>query len=930
MYSQDEYENSLRKIILFSADVLKDDVIAYLKKVADSNDSEKIEQVLKNSHNLVDHIPHELSDFITDVLIWKPSCPVKPKNNFEVIVRYAQTNSFDPKVLFGIRLDWDYKLFNPPAHFHSPFFYLLSKNETAGLNLVHRLTNAATDRWRESFNDYENTSASKQDCGILPIIINLTSGIHKFWGDDEVYCWYRGITDSTPKTVTSALMALEFWMEKQIESGRKPEDLFETVLSKSTSVATLAVCLSLTLANPQKCLNAALPFVSNPALWHMDIKRCGGDMGGRFQIPFLEKDWIYDILKGHDQKPHRKSNIYSLAPLYLFSTNDSLRIKFEQAVELFTENLPFQYLEDVNNSVVVNALQKEMQSLQFYCKRENYKIYKNEIGYYFQINLPEAIQQSNEEDISFSSQYQQLLRMQMWACKFIKITEEKGKAPLEDISEMIGLAQEFYQPTDFTLEKLEDFYDNNRLATIAIVVAASLISNCKWIIEQNLLEWSKRILLLAARSICPSADTTPLNKFNVSAAHGLATLLEYDLADLEIRQEIVQLIGKASRRFGFREKEVIKIIFGRLRKAWSTEPILCWNILSLGISLSVIPSKLSYGSPDGEYGTNYDELENWENNLIQNHMNYLKKDIIPELPRIPIQKDFDISYGQIQYCLYALPLNDLCQDIMIKNKFLNLCDELITRTINDNLPTKHNGYSKPYEWNYFIFDWVAYLANSFNIHEIRHHILKPLQNSWTEIRELMAHLLNGYISHQIAYVERPNEQSLEIWKEICNWVLDNLEMSREDSYSYFCRDTKQVLQLIIFTHNHSSRIKSDWQHAHLFTDIFDKWVNVVGRQPNAYSHFLIMLNGIGWQFAPERTLDWLDKCSKNASQGFWGEKLGNAHETAILLNRIWNSYEKQIRRNNENLSKYSNLVDRLVVMGVPLASTLQEKLENRK
>jgi hypothetical protein len=725
-------------------------------------------------------------------------------------------------------------------------------------------------------------------------------------------------------------MALEFWMEKQIKSGRDPEDLFKTVLSKSDSVATLAVCLSITLSHPQQCLIAALPFVCNPAIWSMDIRRYVGDMGGRFRIPFLGKDWIHDILKGHDQKPHRKSNIYALAPLYLFCANDSLRIMFDQAVELFTENLPFLHLEDVNNSVVVSDLHKEMQVLQAYGKKENYKVYKNEIGYYFQINLPEDIQQSSEKDISFSSEYQQLLRMQMWACKFIKREEETEKATLEDISEMIGLAQEFYQPTDFTLDKLENFYDNNRLATIVIVVAASLISNSKWIIEQNLLEWSKIILLSAARSVSPSSGAKPLYEFAVSAAHGLASLVEDDLANLEICQEILQLLGKASRRFGSRDKEVIKVVFGRLRKAWCIEPVLCWNILSLCISLSIIPIKLSCGSPDGEYGTNYDELENWENDLIQNHTNYLKRDIIPRLPKISMLKSHEFSYGQIQYCLYALPLNDLCQDINIKNKFLHLCDELISRTITDNLPNKANRYSKPYEWNYFIFDWVAYLANSLSIYEIRHHILKPLQNNWNEIRELMAHLLNGYISHQIAYVVRPNQQSLEVWKEICNWVLDNLEISTEDSYRYFCPDTKHVLQLIVFTHNHSSRIKTDWQHAHLFTDIFDKWVNVVGHQPNAYSHFLIMLNGIGWRFSPEQTLDWLDKCSKNSTQEFWGEKLENAHETAILLNRIWTNYEKQIRRNNENLIKYSNLVDKLVVMGVPLANTLQEKLENLK
>ena len=887
MYQHDEYENRLRKIVLRSADVLKNEIAEYLKKVADSHDSELIEQVLKSSHDLVEHIPQELVNFITDVLIWKPSCPVKPENNFEIVVRHTQTNRYDSKVLFGIKLDWDYELFDPPSHIHSPFFYLLSKNENAGLNLVHGLTNAATDRWRERFNDYEDISASEQDCRIQPIIINLASGVHEFLGDNEVYCWYRGITDSTPKTVTSALMALEFWMEKQIESDRDPEELFITVLSKSNSVASLGVCLSVTLAYPQKCIKAALPIVSNLTLWSMDISRCCSDTIGRFKLPFMKREWVYEILKEHDQKQHRKYDIRWLSTIYLFYSDEYLSSEFEQAVQSFAENLPLQRHHDQNDLVVGSQLQDEIQRYKSYGKRENYKFYKVDNKYYVQFNLPEDVQQSSEKDVS-STEYQQQLKMQMWACKFIKGEEEIENSNLEDVIEMIGLAQKLYQPNDFTLDKLESFYDNNRLAAIVIVVAASLISNSKWIIEQNLLEWSKDILLLAARSVSPPVNVTPLNKFNISAAHGLAALVEDGLANLEIRQEIVQLIGKASRRFGFREKEVIKIIFGRLHKAWSIEPILCWNILSLGISLSVIPSKLSCGSPDGEYGTNYDELENWENNLIQNHMNFVKKEIIPILSRIPIQKDFDILYAQIQYCLYALPLNDLCQDVKTENKFLNLCDELIARTINDNLPTKHNRYSKPYEWNYFIFDWVAYFANSLNIEEIRHHILKPISDNWTETPELLANLMNGYISHQIAYIEKPNNKSIEIWKEMCEMVLDSLKNPQNVSRDYFDSDTMKILQLIIFTYRYDSRIKSDWQHAHLFTDIFDKWVSTVGHIPEAYRHLLIMLNSIGWQFAPEKSLDWLTQCTKNSNHNLWSKNLVNPQETAALLNRIWN------------------------------------------
>jgi hypothetical protein len=323
----------------------------------------------------------------------------------------------------------------------------------------------------------------------------------------------------------------------------------------------------------------------------------------------------------------------------------------------------------------------------------------------------------------------------------------------------------------------------------------------------------------------------------------------------------------------------------------------------------------------------------WENNIIQNHIGYLESNKIPKLPQIPIETTTDFSHFQIQYCLYDLPLNNLCQDVETKNIFLKLSDELIARTISENLTSAINRHSQPRKWNNFILNWVTYFANSLKIEEIRHHILKPLQDNWNKFPELMSYLLYGFITNQIYCADKPNGKSLEIWKEICNWILDHLdhlEITIESPNKYFYREVEQALQLIIFTYHHSSLINSNWQYADLFIDIFDKWVNLLGHKPDYYSNLLIMLNRIGWQFAPEKTLDWLDKCSKNATQEFSSEKLGNAQETAVLLNRIWNSYEKQIRRNNENLSKYSNLVDTLVVVGVPLASTLQEKLENRK
>lgn len=925
MARNDKYENHLRKIVLHSADVLPEKVKAYLKRVLEWGNSDAVEEILRNYRVLIDYIPEEFTDFVIDVLISKPRCPITPDSDLEFAIYLAKSHLPRPDPSFGIRDKWDYELFDPPAYIQGPFLYLLTKDEDEGLRLIHTLTNAATDRWCEQA---QRRGSDEHPLTLLPVRLNLTFGTHDFWGNVQVYCWYRSITHNGPKAVISALMALEVWMYKQIEAGRDVEALFEDILRESNSVAVLGVCLSIALAHPQKCLKAALPIVSSPAIWRMDINRLVGDMSGRFQLPFEKNDWTYKILEEHDQKPHRKLEVRSLAIYYLFFSDDSLRACFEEAVAQFAKNLPFQYREEQEDTIAVSAIQKQMENYQVFGIRENYRFFKDGDNLYVQVEPPEDIKKRNEEGLAFNSEYQRWLGMEVWSRKAM----EEGEAEeITTLEEMVRSAKELQQPNDFVSRELENSYDNTRLGAIAGIAAAILVINFEWVKSQNLLQWSRDVLMAAAHAVQPSIYAAPLCKFDVSAGRGLASLAAHGVADAKVRQEIIQLVSKSLRRFDCAH-EIVKAVFSGLQGAWNVDPVLCWNALSLCLSLSVIPEKLYYGTRVGEFGTSFEELETWKDSVMQNHFNYLSKNEVPELPRIPIARNIVFVHEQAKYGLYALPLTELCRDSNTKDKLLRLGDDLVARTIADNLPVEGKAYSqpdRPYMWNPFIFNWTACLAKSLSVEETRHHILIPLQDNWSQVPELTADLLNGYISHQIAYVEGPTAKALETWKEVCNWVLNSPEISRKASYDYLARDTGEVLQLIVFTQHSSSRIKDDWQHANLFIDIFDKWVSVVGHNPSAYSHLLTMLNGIGWQFAPELTLEWLNRCASNAVHDLWNEERGNGRRTAELLNRIWNSFERQIRSDKLILQRYSNLVYRLVEAGIALASVLRQKLEGR-
>jgi hypothetical protein len=737
--TRDDYEKQLRKIVLHSADIIPEKVAEYLQEVAKYGYAGTKRQILKEYKPLVDHIPKAFVDFALDTFIKIPRKrrlpPLVTSENL-VEAEESKVNKNLPSYLFQeIIPDDDYEPFDfskleiedfndflPPAHVQGPFLYLLQKNEDEGLRLVQTLTNFAVSKWRE-----REQKPQDDENGIipLPVIIDLPSEAHEFWGNADIYCWYRG-TSVGPYPVLSALMALEVWMERQIEAGRNVEELFEKILLGSNCVAVLGICLGITLAYPDKCLRAAIPIISSPAVWEMDIS------------------------------------------------------------------------------------------------------------------------------------------------------------------------------------------------------AAILIADFEWAQTQNLVTWSRDILIAAARM--PDTNQAHIISFHpkVSAGRGLGMLIAHDAADIEVRQQVLLLLEEE-------QEEVVKAIFRSLYQAWEVDEILCWNALSLILSLCLIPANIAFGRPVGNFGTSFDEKEKWQENLITSHLDNLNQNKLPIIPRIPSAKDIVFSQKLAAIFLYALPIPELIKNPTAKQIILQLTDDLIAWTVEANTLEDENRryhYQLPFEWNYSFLRWASYLMRSLSYEEACQHILNPVRNCWSKAPRITKDLLDGYIEYHIAYLEPLTTEAISGWREICNWVLDSSEVVEESKHNYLSNEISDILSRILFVQLGKCWFKEEWSHAALFSDIIEKWVEVIGHNPEAFSYLITMLSSSGWQFAPEPTLGWLTQCVNASTHPLWQER-DNGERTAELLQRIWNNFEKQIRDRTATLQHYSDLVYRLVDAGVPLAGLLRQKLEQR-
>ncbi|MBW4558113.1 MAG: hypothetical protein KME59_19695 [Trichormus sp. ATA11-4-KO1] len=936
--TRDDYEKQLRKIVLHSADIIPEKVAEYLQEVAKYGYAGTKRQILKEYKPLADHIPKAFVDFALDIFIKIPRkrrlLPLVTSDNsveaedsklkknlhsylFQEII---PDDDYEPFDFSKLKIE-DFNDFLAPAHVQGPFLYLLQKNEDEGLRLVQTLTNFAVAKWRE-----REQKPQYDESGIipLPVIIDLPSGAHEFWGNADIYCWYRG-TSVGPYPVISALMALEVWMERQIEAGRNVEELFEKILLGSNCVAVLGICLGITLAYPDKCLRAAIPIISSPAVWEMDISRWVNDRSNSwkfvqgFERPSVQ--WIYELIEERNKRPQRSLEARHLAQLYILANDESLRFPVEEAIAKFTENLPFFYQDETENAEAIAIIRERMENYQAYGNRANYRI--KDIGdqQMIWVEPPEDVRKRNEVELNPNSKLQSWLGLCMWAQKTI---EQGTAADNMTIEQAVASVKELQQAEDFSLPYENTEQITRRLEAIASVAAAILITDFEWAQTQNLVAWSRDILIAAARM--PDANQPHLISFHpkVSAGRGLGMLIAHDAADIEVRQQVLLLLGDE-------QEEVVKAVFCSLYQAWEVDEILCWNALSLILSLCLIPANIAFGRYVGNFDTNFDEKEKWQKTLIANHLDNLNQNQFPVIPKVPSVKEIIFSQKLATIFLYALPIPELFKNPTAKQIILQLTDDLIAWTVEANtLEDENRRYHDrpPFEWNYSFFRWASYVMRSLSYEEARQHILNPVRNCWSKAPRITTDLLDGYIEYHIAYLEPLTTEAILGWREICNWVLDSSEIARWANNAYLSNDMSDTVSRILFVQLGKCWFKEEWSHAALFSDIIEKWVKVIGHNPQAFSYLITMLSSSGWQFAPEPTLEWLTQCVNASTHPLWQER-DNSERTAELLQRIWNNFEKQIRDRTATLQRYSDLVYRLVDAGVPLAGLLRQKLEQR-
>lgn len=620
--------------------------------------------------------------------------------------------------------------FFPSSPTREPFASLFSHAPDEARRLVRQLANHATSAWRQlHIHDYQQRGTP------IPLTLDFPWGQQTFWGGAQQYVWSRGTWGS--HVVGTGLMALEEWAFKEVERGRPVDDILREVLEGHEGVAALGVAVAIMLEN-KHCSPTTLLLLKSQRLWKWDLERYVSDRSHMDNLIGFQPDERrhYDAVIESNKRPCRGSEIRWLASVCVLGGGE-LGGMASASILRFTEDLPFEYVEQRENAGYVEHLRRTAEIWAEVGRVTNYRATPTGDGesVIIQMENPAA----HGPDIDAINQQQVAMGENLTLLNF---TEGCFK------NDTLGVALTFEQAIERaraldTSALFEQAFehassDSQRQAAVAGVAAATLSYGRE--LPSTDIDW--------AADVCVRAWTTPepQNDLYYSgsillfhpvlyASRGLAALVRRDPARRDAVEALIRLSAHPY------EQIVIESL-GGLMNLWNILPEVAWNALGLAISLSIF----KHLSHDDATPEQFQEQEHRRVNdavgaaLIRNDNPDEPPQPLPDIPPAwvvatngPVFRqgrrgngiliEWEHSPIELQCNLLAkvinrIPVPSVMADEARRDLFLSLCDGLVSWTVERLCPSwsrvegqkPYEGGSSLYEWEHELYRFLAQVS----------------------------------------------------------------------------------------------------------------------------------------------------------------------------------------------------------------------------
>ena len=922
-------EKAIRAVFLASAGDVKDLATEYLQaKAADREHAHVfLREILKNCGALIRHLPAHLVDYLLAVL----------REDLD-----KEDDIFGGRSLVDNSLEIaDHREFYPASPVQPPFLNLLKLHPEEGLRLIHGICNHATLAWRKR---------CVQGCywsePVTPIPISLTFpwGTQTFWGDRQVYVWFRGVWGND--AIESALMALEQWALEQLDQGAAFEEIFRKVVERDNSVTVLGIGVSLCLAHPRESLPCAFPLVTCPYLWGWDIERLVQDHTPTNAIGNWHLDrYQLSAVKALNERPHRKQDIRQLLAFFVCSSDRALVDAFTIGVRSFPENLPLSYEEEKANAGHLAALREQMKLFAEQADPQNFKAAPTQDGQHIQIwsEPPSLEKEEYKEQQRRHLQLNDYLAVAMWANKTLENGSGDERFSLEDA---LVKARSWDMPDLFDMQT--DALDDRHRASAVVgtaFVAARFCSAKTW--TDELAAWCFDVIERAATGPeAPDALNIRMALLlmhpAVYAAHGYSALLA--------RKYQVERCQKGLLNLATDALQGVQVAVYKSAKYYATaQPEFYWMLVELGLRLCIVNRDDIWN-----YNiTTWDEREADVKLALLDHAEAsLVSKTLPSLPIIPLpwvkigkappgawrqtkgyaRNDVVFLYNQAGEIIPEICLEAVLTNAHRRPQFLAFVSGLLEYTSQELVPPfakSHREYdgNAPFEWVFDISSWCG----SLFVHLTRSEADEILSRIWSQDTESALMMMQGvmriFVIRAFSGPTEIQDEHLVLWSEMVEWLF----RSSEWEHNYNGRLDREFTScafttLFCFASDFSPLvcgIGPGWPHLQKFLPIIQRAICEFGLNETLYLAVTTFLKRAGIDLMPDPALAWLLSVveKRKADQEFWELNGENTVEILKLL-----VSQKAAMLGPEHRKSIDLIADILIDNGVRGAGFLQQEL----
>ena len=760
-----------------------------------------------------------------------------------------------------------------PSPLAGPFYPLLTSHSEHGIDLVHRLLNHVTEQWRRA---QEEGSLLRPPRSPLPQTVRLESGPVDVYGDEDAFAWC-GHTRRAPDLVASALMALEMWLDGEVERGTEPvAALFDRILQATSSAAVVGVCCAVALRHPDRSAEAMLPILANPAFWIMDAERRGADMkgidivrmhariSGRGQI----SKRLYESAMQHAVERCKLGHLATFVHL-LLDGSDEARTKMQDALGTFPNRVPVFFKDEVNDKKTMGERRRYCEVCSERAYRDSYKpapTSEGPTGIVFDMERFLTDDEKNAERQSMI--YKKILDFTTWSYTFI----EKNKVgPNFTIKPALEYAEQITD--DGFLSSLPNHYAVSALNSRANLVGAMIIHRWDEAVEMGVADACLKYLEDTAGTIDPRIESR--------YPYGADQVVAFALPHCHLRGGRGRGTRNAIRKFAdAHDIAVIEFLMRGLCALWAHEDKLVLECIA--------KARRRFCSARDRFGRPYTD---WA------------------------------GYAAVLPALHGVPVINSGAERRLERMLDGMLDDTIAEFTEFEGRRGYGGAHPAFRGTWCPGFFVALESCVAARPALRDAALDKIASSWVAAPPLLESFMRWTILGGMRAGRK--KALLAAWKRLLPGVIGS---GFAAGHCHNARVKKSILSLLIFDDTRNTINNEDrFEVVGEFTDEISTWCAALAGNNDAVDAVASLLDDAPDQLLLSHGIGWLWQILQPADMA--GLSSGAVKMLSHLLHRA-SACGRQGGALPALADKYAWLVDRLVVLNDPVAESLRDEGKN--